>query len=276
MMKIYIDILIITNTIVTLICIEATARITHTAAKNRCLFTASLIGGLTSLLIIPNAYDMTVAVILTVIKFTSFPVITLTAFRWRSFKYFIRRLVVFVLAKIVFAGMTIVFWQISDSRIIFIRNYTIYFNIPILYLTAAVIGTYLLLTVFDIVRKAGERSKKYTATYKCGNYCLSAPAVADTGNKLTDPFSNTPVVIFYCDDLYYHYSLDSPESLYTGRFRLLPFETISGSGLIAVTYSGSVEISEGSRLFKDLRCCVGITRSNGHGSRAIFDPSIIL
>lgn len=274
-MKIYIDVLIITNTIAELICLESASRIIHTAVKNRRLFSASFLGGLTSLLVIPSANTYSVALMLTLLKLFSIPLIALTAFGFKSIKHFVKGTLVLMLTKVVFTGITLVVWELSDTKRIYVRNYTFYFDISLLKLTIVIIATYILLTTFDVIKKICEKDKTYRAVYRCGNYSLCIPAVADTGNKLTDRFTNTPVVIFYCDDLYFHYGLDSPESFTVGKFRLMPFETINGKGLIAVTSNGEIEIADDKHRFTQLRCCVGVTRSNGSDPRAIFDPKII-
>jgi stage II sporulation protein GA (sporulation sigma-E factor processing peptidase) len=274
-MKIYIDVLIITNTIVNLVCIEAAARLTHRKLSGKRSFLSALAGSLASLLIIPTAYSYTMALVLTLIKAVSIPLTALAAFGFRSLKDFIGKTAVLALTKAVFTGVTLVLWEISDTKMIFVRNYTFYFNIPLWKLTAAVIAAYAILTAFDAVKNREAPEKRYKAVYRCGNYTLCVPAVADTGNKLTDSFTNSPVVIFCCDDLYYHYGLDTPENLYAGRFRLAAYETINGRGLIPVTSCGEVEIADDSRKFTGLRCCIGITRSGGSKAKAIFDPKIL-
>jgi stage II sporulation protein GA (sporulation sigma-E factor processing peptidase) len=274
-MKIYLDVAIITNAVVTLICLEATAALCHKKLGNKRSFIAAGFGGLTSLLIVFNAISYTAALTITIIKLISFPLIVLTAFGYKRLTELIKATLIFTAAKILYAGIVLILWEMSDTRIIYIRNYTIYFNISILKLTVSVILTYSLLTVIEIIKKASVSASDFAATYSCGNYQLTVPAVADTGNKLRDCFSNEPVVIFFCDELYYHYNLDSPDSLGPGKFRLIPFDTINGNGLLAVTYSGKIEITADDKRYTDIRCCIGIKRSGGSRSRAIFNPEII-
>ena len=274
-MKIYLDVLIITNTVVTLICLEATARIGHTLVENRRAFLASSVGGLVSLLIIVPGTNYFLALTVTITKALSFPFITLIAFRFKNKRFFIRNTLLFFVSNLVYIALVLILWEFSDTKIIYIRNYTIYFNISILKITISVIIMYIILTAADLIKRHIDHNDKYTAEYRCGDYKLSLPAVCDTGNRLYDSFTGVAVVIIYCDDLYEHYSLDSVETIKSGKFRMLPFETINGSGLIAVTYSGNVSISGSEDTYYDLNCCVGITRSNGKRSQAIFNPQIL-
>lgn len=274
-MKIYIDIVIITNTIITLICIETAARMINTKLSNRRLFLSSFIGGLTSLLIAVPANEYSTAVLITIIKILSYPMIALIAFKFKSIAKLIRNTLILFTENLAYMGIVLVLWEFSDTKLIYIRNYTVYFNISVMQITIAVVATYAALTVIEIIRKAAKSSDNYNAVYTCGNYKLCVRAVADTGNKLCDCFTRTPVVIIYCDDLYYYYGLDSPATLSSGKFRLLPFETINGGGLIPVTYSGELTIIDDNYSYSDLKCCIGIKRSCGKRARAIFNPRIL-
>lgn len=274
-MKIYIDVAVITNTVITLICIESAARLTNTKVTNKRVFIASFIGGLTSLLIAVPANKYYVAIIITMIKIISFPLISVIAFKFKGFAKLIRNTLLIFAAELIYTAIVLVIWEISNTKLIYVRNYTIYFNISVLQITAAVIATYAVLTVLEIIKKAAKSSANYKAIYTCGNYRICVPAVADTGNKLCDSFTRTPVVIFYSDDLYYHFDLDSQYIPKGERFRLLPFETINGGGIIPVTFSGELTIYDDKYTYTDIRCCIGIKRSSEEKSRAIFNPQII-
>ncbi len=274
-MKIYLDVALITNTVVTMICLEATAAICHKKLGSKRAFIAGSIGGITSLLIVFNTNSYSAALIVTIIKALSFPLIILIAFGYKRLSEVIKTTLIFLATKILYVGIVLILWELSDTKIIYIRNYTIYFNISLLKLTISVILTYAALTVIEIIKKASASASSFIATYSCGNYQLAVPAVADTGNKLCDCFSNEPVIIFYCDELFYHFGLDSSESLGPGKFRLIPYETINGSGLLPVTFNGKVEITADDKRHTDIRCCIGIKKSNGSKSRAIFNPEII-
>ncbi len=274
-MKIYIDILIITNTIVTLICLEACAKLTHTKIQSKRLFIASSTGGLTSLLMIIPAGRYIFALIITIIKFISYPLITAIAFRNKSIRSLFKKTVVFFVANVIYSVIVLIIWDISDTKIIFLRNYTIYYNISLLKLTIAVILTYLLLTVFEAVKSTAFHKQELTAVYSCGGYTVKLPAIADTGNRLHDCFTGSPVVIFFCDDMYYYFGLDNEITAGSEKFRLISYDTISSGGLIAVTYAGELKIYSENSCYSDLNCCIGITRSRGKKPRAILDPEIL-
>ena len=274
-MKVYLDVAVITNTVVTLLCLEITAKLLRRRISNKRLFIASIVGGLMSLLIIVKTDSYPAAVAVTIIKFLGMPLVAVIAFRFKGFAQLIKCTAVFTISQFVYTVVVLILWDLSDSKLIYVRNYTIYFNISIMQITLAIILTYIILTLVEVIRRTTESTGTFNATYSCGNYQLTLPAIADTGNKLCDSFSGESVVILYCDDLYYHFRLDMPDSLMTGKFRLLPFETISGSGIIAVTYMGNVVIANERSVYSELRCCIGIAKSEGKKARAIFNPEII-
>lgn len=274
-MKVYLDVAVITNTVVTLLCLEITAKLLHRRISNKRLFIASTVGGLMSLLIIVPTISYPAAVAVTAAKILGMPLITVLAFKFKGFALLIKSTIIFTLSQFVYTAVVLILWDLSDSKLIYVRNYTIYFNISIMQITLAIILTYVLLTIVEIIRRTSNSSGSFNATYTCGNYQLTLPAIADTGNKLCDSFSGESVVILYCDDLYYHFGLDMPDSLASGKFRLLPFETIGGSGIIAVTYMGNVVIANERSVYSDVRCCIGIAKSEGKRARAIFNPEII-
>lgn len=71
-MKIYIDVLIVTNFIITLIYIETLAKLTHKIYSGLRLFSASCLGGILSLLFIADGNKFGYAVLITVAEFVGF------------------------------------------------------------------------------------------------------------------------------------------------------------------------------------------------------------
>ena len=63
----------------------------------------------------------------------------------------------------------------------------------------------------NITRRCFNRAAKYEAIYENGGFIVKVPAICDSGNRLCDSFTGTPVVVFCCDRLFYHYDLDRDE-----------------------------------------------------------------
>jgi stage II sporulation protein GA (sporulation sigma-E factor processing peptidase) len=275
-MKIYADVLIVTSCLVEYVYLHTAAALLHRKLRGGRVFAACLFAGVMSLLICADGGTFTGALVITLTKSAGIVITLLIAVKVRGFGDFIRCLAVFLTVRAVYTGLIIVYWEISDTKRIFVRNFTAYFDISLLKLAAALITAYILLTAAERVKQRFcAKTVLYEANFRCGDYEVTLPAVADTGNRLCDSFTGLPVVIFCCDDMYLHYSLDDPDGGMRAGFRLTPYSTIDGSGLIHVTSKGSVTITDNSGGCCEVRCCVGVKPSCQNRSRAVFDPMLL-
>lgn len=275
-MKIYIDILLVTNTIMTIIMLEATGRICHRVIKPLRLLAACSVGGLSSLIMAIDCGGYFTAVLIVTIKLACAALTVLIAFGckdlWRLMRYFI----IYSAVNAVFTGAAVTLWQFSDSKIIFYRNLTVYFNISLLKLAIACGVSYGLLSLYEsVTRRCFNRAAKYEAVYENGGYIVKVPAICDSGNRLCDSFTGTPVVVFCCDKLFYHYDLDRDEPDTLSGFRVIPCTTVNGEGLLHITAAGSVKIIDDKDNVHNIRCYVGIKPSVNGKSRAIFNPALL-
>ena len=276
MMKIYADVLVITNCIINMIYLQTTAKLTHRRTGAVRLFLGSLFGGMLALLIAADGSSFIGAVIITVVKFTGIALTLLIGIKFKSVGSYFRCLAVFAAVRAAYTGLIIVYWQLSGSKRIYVRNYTTYFDISLLKLTTAVITAYILLSLYDmVVRHFRRKTDKYEAVFRSGDYQVRLPAVADSGNTLCDSFTGLPVVIFCCSDMYLHFGLDNFEQSALMGFRLTPYKTIDGQGLIAVTSKGDVTIYNEKGTERMIKCCVGIKPTDSRHSRAIFAPELL-
>lgn len=275
-MKIYLDVLITVNFILTLIYLQTTAKLTHRRVRGRRLGAASLMGGLLSLVMVLDGGTFAAAVTVTVIKWVGTAMVLLTAFEFRGVWDYLRCLLIHIAIRAAYMGMIIVYWQLSDSKIIYLKNYTAYFNIPLVKLALAVICAYALLSLYEaIMRRVHNKSLSFKAVYQNGDNKFVLPAVSDSGNRLCDGFSGLPVVVFCCSEMYYHYGLDDFERGAKNGFRLTPYTTVADSGLMAVTNKGRVTITDNEGRSTEVKCIVGITRSDNTQSYAIFNPTLL-
>ncbi|SFC94138.1 sigma-E processing peptidase SpoIIGA [Ruminococcus albus] len=275
-MKIYADVLIVTSCLVEYVYLHTAAALMHRKLRGSRVFAACLLGGLMSLLICADGDTFIGALVITIAKALGIVLTLIIAMKLRSVVDFVRSLAVFMAVRMVYTGLIIIYWEISDTKRIYVRNFTAYFDISLLKLAAALITAYVLLTVAETVkRRVFAKNVCYEALFRCGDYEVTLPAVADTGNRLCDSFTGLPVVIFCCDDMYRHYALDDPTNGMCAGFRLTPYSTINGSGLLHVTSKGNVTITDDSGESCVVRCCVGIKPADNDRSRAIFDPALL-
>lgn len=275
-MKIYIDILLISNALITLVFLKILCLATHTKLTGKRMLSGTASGALSSLLMLIRPDNFGESLLLTFVKLLSMFITVLAAFGRCGKRKLITRYTAYIVINIAFGGICMLFWEMIGGDIIRIKNYTVYFNVPMWLLIVCVTAAYMLLTIYEkITYISGCRTKKYQAEFSLGNCSVTLPAVSDTGNKLIDSFSGEPVVIFCSDRLYRYFDLDDESKFPVSGFHLIPFSTVNGSSLIAVTVKGSITVSDESGDSKALDCAAGITRSGGR-ERAIFDPRLLI
>lgn len=273
-MKIYIDVLILTNAVITLIYLHCTASVCRERLSLRRELAAAALGGAGSLLAVPQSSSFGGALALTVAKVAVILAVTVTAFGRKSFSAVLRRTALYLLCELVMGGVCFALITLTRRRILTVRNYVVYFDVSLWQLGVSCAVMYLIFTLAGAVRvKYGSAAAGCRVGYTLGGYSRDFPAVADTGNRLTDSFTGEPVVIFRSDDLYRRYSLDRPELMSAYGFRLLPYDTVGGEGVVFVTSRGSVTVTCGGST-KTAACCAGILPGKGR-EYAVFNPEIL-
>lgn len=274
-MVIYIDLLAVTNAVAAIIYLETLGLIVHRQISCLRLFFACVIGGAFSLIILMNGNTYPRAILITLLKFAGVVLTLAVSFKFKSVKEFFSYLALYLTVRLIYLGLTLVFWQLSKTKIIYVKNYTFYFNISLSKLVLSVAGAYAAISLWEFIsRQCADKSDSYSAVYNIGDYIVKLPAVADSGNKLCDSFTGIPVVIFYCSEMYSHFRLDECYDNLNG-FRLIPFSTVNGGGLIPVTQKGTVTIIDEKENKRQVKCCVGILNSENQTARAIFNPALI-
>lgn len=275
-MKIYLDVLIITNAVITIVYIKCISKITHYDISKLRAGISSIIGGVASLLVIAQSDSFIKSALIAIIKIAVSSLIVLIAFKVNSIKKFIRYIFLYFFMNLIFTGICFIIWQAVGSSIIYIKNFTVYFNISLLHMTVATILIYCIISIYEwLLYKKFSLSESYKAIYSIGDYQLELPAISDSGNRLCDPFTATPVVIFCCNELYDHFNLDNDRVHLHAGFRLTPCSTISGESVIPITSKGKVTITDSRKNSKVVKCCVGITRNENQKARAIFNPDLL-
>ncbi len=272
--KIYIDVLIVTNTLLTSLLLKCISCLLHTKITGRRGAIASIIGGAASLLALMIPENRFEALILTVIKLIVSAIIPAIAFKAKKAQDLLKLFFMYLSASIVFAGVCVLIWKTGSARVIYINALTVYFDLSLGVLALSATGSYLLLWGFELIqRKNAFTHKSYHLLIKIENLELLIPAVADTGNTLSDFFSGLPVVIICSDELYDHFELDREEALFDKGFHLIPYKTINGDGVLSVTTNATLTLIDNDKNHKAIEAAAGITLSSGP-SRAIFNPCL--
>ncbi len=273
-MKIYLDILLITNAIVTLIYLHCIGRIIHKKISVKRELICCTVGGTGALIAIPESENFFEALLITAAKLGVITLIVIIGFSPDSLSEYIKDIFLYILMEVVLGGCCFLLINITHRKILYMKNYVVYFDVSLLEIAVGCAMAYIAVSIYERVqRRKTDSGVKYRASYSLGKYEISMPAICDSGNCLCDTFTGESVVIFCCDELYEHFNLDRPEQMAFYGFRAVPYKTINGMGIINVTSKGSVTITGKDRQ-KTVRCCVGILPSD-NGAKAIFNPILL-
>lgn len=274
--KIYLDVLIITNTIVTLIYLQCISRVVRQKIDTAREIIACSVGGVGSLIAVVQTKSFSGALIVTIVKLAVISAIIIIAYLPQTAGAYFKRLFLYGMTELIFGGCCFMLVNFTHSEILYIRNYTVYFDISLPEIAVCCAFVYIIIVIYETVqRRRADSVKKYRATYTLGKYEITMPAIADTGNKLCDSFTGAPVIIFRSNELYEHYNLDRTEQMEFYGFRPAPYSTIGGDGIIFITSKGDVKISS-EKFSKKVDCCIGVLPSGEKGQCAVFNPCVLI
>lgn len=239
---IYADILVITNIYVDFLLIKSAQIITHSPLKAKRGCIAAVAGGLFSLVIFLPGMS---AAVMTAVKTISAAAVVFAAFGYENRRIFLKRLFVFWLMSFIFAGVGTAASSLFGGRMIMSRNGVIYADFSAAALVITSIAAYACIAVYKRFADCSEEGAVYTVIVSDKGKTVSFKAIADTGNTLKDGFTGKPVIVCGKKVLSELYG-DIPdengiaENIAHGglamktRWRLIPYHTASGGGLIPI------------------------------------------
>lgn len=276
MRVIYLDVLIITNFIISLALLTLTAKITYSAIKNHRLIIAGFVGSLGSILIIFDKESLLISLGITLAKFAVTIIELSICFKTRKVKRLFKLTFIYIMLNLVFTGILAVVWNLTKGKLVYVKNYSVYFDISIGWLISLSICTYLIISAFELVKnKSFSKEDSYKiSTIICGKV-FESKAIADTGNKLTDVYYGKPVVIFYSKEIADYLNVDDEKAIVRNKLHILPYSTIKGQGILYVTTPQKIKIIS-SKETKSVEVCVGVVSCEKEYPRAIFNPKILV
>lgn len=269
MIKLYIDVLFVTNLAVCIVIISAAAQFTHSAVKPLRLFLGGAVGALSSLTVMQESKPLAI-----IIKLAAACLMSAVAFGTVKPFEMLKRTVSIVFAYLTFIAVVYLIWFMTGSGRIYIMFATVYFDVSVLTLIISCSACYMLMSVVERIYS--------TFSYRNGAYKIEVTldggssyrfeALADTGNAVRDYITGKPVVVCISDKICGDLKLQ--ERLPKG-FRLLPYSTVSSaSSLMWLTRPKTVKITDGKGISKSVDAAVGIVE--GKDEQAVFNPSLLM
>lgn len=220
-MTIYVDILIVLNTLVNYFILLAVRRITRSYTKRWRLVIGALGGGLSSLLI----FIESLGIVMTVLKLITAILIVAITFGIKPYKQYFKRLFFLFAITFIFGGFVLAVYLFFDKDILLYSNGIVYFDVDMTFLVICSVISYLIITlVSKFTDKKAPKSKEYFVSIENNSSSISCMGLMDTGNNLCDPFSGYPVIMAekgVFDKLF------SSE-----KIRFIPISTVSGESII--------------------------------------------
>ena len=217
--KIYADVFFIVNLFIDLILLSCVKRFFHLKTKGIRLFSASLTGGITSLIVLSGINEAIIYFILILSAF----IISGMAFGFKI-KSLIRNSVCFLVFSFIFSGINLLLINIFNVKAAVISG-KVYYNINLLELLFFTALFYIIFTFCEKLKKNKEEHRlfyKVKINYK--NCETEITMKLDTGLEVKEPFSEDPVIL--CEKEALSFTPDEKNK------RLIPYRTVKGEGIL--------------------------------------------
>lgn len=274
MQCIYVDVLVVLNWYVDYFILLGTARVAHIGFKRKRVVLSALLGACSSLMILLPTMHYVVNV---AVRFAVSVVLVVVAFGRGTVWTTVKTALYFCVVSFTFAGMAMALRGLTHGSVVSTNNGYVYADVSIPFLVASTAVCYATLCgvryVFD--RNAGT-SGSWTVEVTYLGRRIVLEGLADTGNALTDAFSGRPVVVCSQRSLEEILPLTVPptEAFASLRgFRLVPYSTIGGDGLVPSFKPDSVVVVDSlTGRSKAVDALIGVS---GDADKAIFNPKVL-
>lgn len=274
-MTVYLDVLIILNIYVNYFLIRATSKFSKTPVRTARLIIASIVGSLFCLTIV---FPKLSVIIQLLIKLAAAFLIILTAFGFKNKSAYFRLAGIFYLINFIFAGIIYAIWLFFKPPFLQVHNSYFYIDFSLLTLVVATAVAYIAVSVFRLILDRKEMlSAEYQIVITHNGNTISLEAFADTGNRLIDFFSGKPVI--FCRKNLLSQVISFPEVWKNDNipkgFRLLPFNTLNSSGMVATFTPDRVYLKQNKEKLREIFAVIGISDGDFSEHEAIFNPNLI-
>lgn len=279
---VYGDVLVSVNFIIDLLILRLCQPLTGIRQRGARPYLAAAAGGLCSMAIFLPAGSLLLDLFIRL--GISFIVVSIAYGRQRP-GVFLRLLAVFYAVSFLVAGVVIGLWFLFPGVGYAYRNGMIYLNLRPLALIGSVAAAYLFVGLFEQIfhwgRGMGER---YTMTAGRGDRSITFTVLADTGNRLTDPFSGAPMVVLSEEKGRGLLTVAEIRWLDSGMtqgepppgLRMAPYRTVDGTGMLAAFRPGSLQVRVEDRWLEVEGYLALLPKGQGpEGCDGVFHPRMI-
>jgi len=265
---IYVDVLVGINLFINYFLLLAVSKLLSLSVKRIRLLAAAMLGAVYSLTILLPEVNLLLSFL---IKLVMAATIVLAAYPYCGVKQLLRQLAAFYIINFAFAGFMIALWFFITPQGMVIKNSVVYFNISPLLLIILTVICYLLIRIIN--RLTGRQAPDTLfCRIKIDYDGKSASCIAkvDTGNSLTEPFSNYPVAVV-CEQCVA--AMVPGED--SGKIRLVPFQAVSGGGLLPAFKPSRLTVICGKKQIEIHNVYIAVTKSKFGEFNALLNPDLL-
>jgi stage II sporulation protein GA (sporulation sigma-E factor processing peptidase) len=232
------------------------------------MIAAAFLGAAYSLTIlfpgIPPAFSLLMKLVMSL-------TIVLMAFGFKGLRAMIRETVAFYLTSFAFAGFMLVLWHFFAPQGLMIRNAVVYFNISPLTLIVLTVVCYAAITLFHrITGRQMPKELNCRILVECNGKTSAFTARVDTGNSLREPFSGDPVVVVH--ESVVERMIPSKDDL---NYRLIPFDAVSGGGVLEAFRPDRMTICVGKRDIITKQVYIAVAKMKFGEFDALLNPELL-
>lgn len=279
---IYADVLITINFIIDLLILRLCVLLTGIRQRTGRRYLAALLGAVSSLLIFVPVNSFWFDLLSRGIVSAA---VVAAAYGRQPPRIFGRLMLIFYGVSFLVAGFVIGLWMVLPPGLVAFGNGVVYLGVKPMLLVGSVIAAYGFVELFNRIfywrRNAAEI---YSITVWRGGRPVSFPALADTGNRLVEPFSGQPVVVTWLgaaapllsaeEERYIREDRldgDMPETL-----RVAAYTTVDGAGMLKAFRPDrmTVKTEDGEKEIIGYVAVSGHRIGDGTYS-AVFNPKVI-
>ena len=247
---VYVDVLLFVNLFVNYFLLRAAALLSREHAGRGRIVLGAVLGSTYALVIfLPPLHPLFLAALKVLMAVT----IVLAAFGRRTVRAFLRVLLCFLGETFLFAGVNYAVYTFLRPSGLIYGNSAVYYDIsvPVLIaVTAVCYGVSLLIT--RLIRRGGPEELECTLSVRAGRGSIRIRALVDSGNGLTDPFTDEPVSVIAPDCLTALFPPETIRFLREGegapapqdaaRIRVIPYTSLGGGGTLRAFRCEGMEI----------------------------------
>ncbi len=282
MTVIYIDVLFLINLFVNYFLLLSVKLITKSNARRFRILIGALTGAIYSCLMF---YPVLQIIYSAIFKILFSFLTVLIAFGYKSLRSFGFKAVMFFTFTLLFGGIMLLIDIIFAPNGLIYNNGVVYIDISPVSLVLSCAICYLVFWLCLRIFSSVPTSKPHRITVSLFDKSVSFYALADSGNLLKDTLTLSSVIIAdyskistiipeSCTQVFKYGSIQNIPDEISGRFALIPFNSIGGSGLIPAFRPDSILIN-GKKCDKKAVIAVEPNKFKTEDYSAIISPELI-